>query len=711
MAHVLILDDSLTIRMDLRDALEEAGHTATPCATAREARLALSHKNIDLIVLDRMLSDADGLEFLRELKGGRATRRVPVLMLTASPLLSGDGAAPDAVLDKPYSRDHLLKHVERLARRSATALCPGPNSPPPGKRILAIDDSPTYLDQLAEHLRSAGYEVVPAGSGEEGLKRLMAESIDCILLDLMMEGLGGVETCRRIKSMPAWRTIPVLMLTSSEDREAMIRSFDAGADDYIPKSVDITILKAHVCAQLRRRAAEEDSGRIREQLHLKEIEATAARAHRELAEMRIALLADLERKNEALQRSQQELHRAKDAAELANSRKDQFLAVLSHELRTPLTPVVARLELLLREPELPAEVRGGLEMIRRNVELESRLIDDLLDITCILRGTLSLDLQPVDAHEKIQDALDIHQDQIEQKRQCVQLELGAGSHHVRADPVRLQQVFWNLIGNASKYTPENGRITVRTLNAGDEAARRRSGEPEEAGRPKPGTENSSRPLLVIEIADSGIGIEPEAMERIFLPFEQGEQSLSRQFGGMGLGLSISRTLVELQDGRLEAASVGTGQGSTFTVSFATIDPPQAPPQAPAAPRRERRACLRVLLVEDQPDTLRTLARLLEVEGYEVRMAATVAEARAAIVEQPFDVLISDIGLPDGTGWELMQSLPDKTFARSIALSGYATEDDIRRSREAGFDEHLAKPVNPQALLDAVSQPASRAPRA
>ncbi|MGE5612569.1 MAG: ATP-binding protein, partial [Bacillota bacterium] len=368
-----------------------------------------------------------------------------------------------------------------------------------------------------------------------------------------------------------------------------------------------------------------------------------------------------------------------DQAEAANRAKDHFLAVLSHELRTPLTPALATLAMMQQESDLTGDTRQALQVVQRNVELEAQLIDDLLDTTRIARGKLELHPQIVDAHEKIRAAADIFRGEIEAKSLRLVVDLSARQHHVQADPVRLQQVFWNLISNSVKYTPRQGSITIRSSNAPDG-------------------------ILKVQVTDTGIGIEPEIMQRLFTAFEQGEQTLTRRFGGLGLGLSITKALVETHGGKLTATSQGKDKGATFTVQFKVVVRPPAGPVSPQPPLRQDRP-VRILLVDDNLDTLHVMTRLLRTFGHEVRTAASIQEALEAAKGQ-FDLIISDIGLPDGTGWDLMRTLQKRHPVRGIALSGFASDEDARKSMGAGFVAHLAKPINPQQLETAIQQAAA-----
>jgi len=364
----------------------------------------------------------------------------------------------------------------------------------------------------------------------------------------------------------------------------------------------------------------------------------------------------------------------------ADHAKDEFLAMLSHELRTPLNPVMATVQLMEMDPSLPPDLRESVAMIRRNVELEVRLIDDLLDLTKISRGKVDLRREPLDAHAAIKGALDINQGEIAAKQLVVSLSLWAERFHVFADPARLQQVFWNLLKNAVKFTPRFGRIDIRSAN--------------EDGR------------LRVRVSDTGIGIDAAALPKLFNAFQQADRTITRRFGGLGLGLAISKALVEMHDGTLVAASEGDGKGATFTLELPTTAVASAPAARRGLSQRTASAdgggrC-RILLVDDHADTLDVMTRVLRGCGHVVRTAGSVREALAAAASgEAFDLLISDIGLPDGSGLELMAELRRAHRVAGIALSGYGTDDDLRRSREAGFAEHLTKPVDVRRLEEVI----------
>jgi PAS domain S-box-containing protein len=399
-------------------------------------------------------------------------------------------------------------------------------------------------------------------------------------------------------------------------------------------------------------------------------------------------------------RTEDDLRVAKEQAEAASQAKDRFLAVLSHELRTPLTPVLIAVSSMIEEGPDPS-LLPALEMIRRNIELESRLIDDLLDLSRIARGRLRLDPEVVDMHRALRRAVEICRDETFVAGLEVVTELEARAYHVRADHARIMQVAWNLVRNAAKFTPTGGRLTIRSSNIADEEA---------------GAGCAAR--LAVEFADTGIGIAPEVLPRIFDAFEQGRDELRGRSQGLGLGLALCRSLSEAMGGRLTASSPGLGRGSTFRLELGTVPAPApasapAPARAPASaaigrPRGERpghpeAARFRILLVEDNRDTLRYLATVLRGRGHDVVTAETIGAAREAArrAERPFNLLLSDIELPDGTGLQLMRELGGRGGLRGIAMSGFGTEEDLQFSRAAGFLEHLIKPIDPRRLDEAL----------
>ncbi|XHR30221.1 MAG: ATP-binding protein [Chthoniobacteraceae bacterium] len=378
---------------------------------------------------------------------------------------------------------------------------------------------------------------------------------------------------------------------------------------------------------------------------------------------RLKAQESLQHAKEEAEKAREDAEKAREEAETANLAKDQFISIISHELRTPLTPALAMVTAL--KEMVADQSREDLEIIRRNLELESMLIDDLLDITRITNGKIDLRMERTDLHAAIHHAVGICKTSIEAKGLQYTLQLEAANPYVWGDPPRLQQIFWGLLNNAVKFTPEGGAIAIRSFNEG--------------------------PAVKVEVTDTGIGFDNRELPRLFLPFEQGEQSKIRRFGGLGLGLSIARTITELHKGTLSGSSEGKDLGSTFTLELPTTEPvehQEAPASATSDPLSAR-----ILLVDDHADTLQILARLLRRWGYQVTSANTVQTALRLASKAHFDVLISDLALPDGSGCDIMREVKARYGVRGIALSGFGSDADREMSRAAGFEEHFVKPIS------------------
>jgi PAS domain S-box-containing protein len=372
---------------------------------------------------------------------------------------------------------------------------------------------------------------------------------------------------------------------------------------------------------------------------------------------------------------------ARELAEKANRAKDDFLASLSHELRTPLNPVLMLSSDQAENADLSPETRKHFEIIHKNIELEARLIDDLLDLTHITYGKIFLNERLVDISTVLREAIATVNSELNEKQIELVLNIQDSRTPVYGDDVRLQQVFWNVMKNAVKFTPPKGKIVVETS-----------------------LENGK---IKISITDSGIGMTSEEMDRIFGAFSQGDHVTDgHRFGGLGLGLTISRRLLELHRGRIHAWSAGRNHGSSFVIELpvakaekADVELLQNGQNAPSIPFSGNNH--RVLLIEDHEPTRLALTHLLNRRKFRVSAVGSSAEAIKICVREKFDLVISDIGLPDGSGNDLMTKLRDGYGLKGIALTGYGMEHDIERSLAAGFVSHLIKPVSVQALERAV----------
>ena len=380
---------------------------------------------------------------------------------------------------------------------------------------------------------------------------------------------------------------------------------------------------------------------------------------------------------------------ARIAAEQANWAKDAFLAKLSHELRTPLTPVLAITSAALEQSSIPPGLRASLEIVQRNVHLEARLIDDLLDQSLVTMGKLRLRTEILDANALLKQCLENCAEFIRDAELNVHLDLAATRSWIVADPGRLQQVFWNLIINAARYSPARSHLTIRTRNIAIDS-------------------------LEIEFQDQGRGLESSQLDAIFQPFIQARTSGAERGPGLGLGLSIGRSIVEAHGGSLVAESPGPGKGSTFRVVLRIADPNEvatidrqrakgATEQAVEEPveARNSREPMKILLVDDNPDSLRALAMSLSTLGYNVRPANSLRSALAAAEEEGYDLIVSDLELGDGTGIDLLNSLGTRRSVPAIALTGYGSEEDRKMCLDAGFEMHIVKPVQTRQLNEAI----------
>jgi signal transduction histidine kinase len=514
-------------------------------------------------------------------------------------------------------------------------------------RILHLEDEELDTELVREALLAGGVavEAICRVDTRAEFEASLARPFDLILADWRLPSFDGLEAMAMARARRP--DLPFIMVSGKMGEEAAIESLKAGATDYVlkrqfsrlPSAVTRAVQEAEERARLRR------AEREREELLARE---RAARAE----------------------------------AERAGRMKDRFLATLSHELRTPLTPVLTTAQVMERDPALPARYREPLALIRRNVELEARVIDDLLDLTGISRGRIACSFATVDLHEQLRHVVRSCDADVRSKGLGLSVYLEASVHLVRADGARLQQALWNLLRNAVKFTPAGGRIAIRTVNRDDR--------------------------ILVAMEDTGVGLEPEAVPRIFEIFEQGDQEVARQFGGLGLGLAIAKEIVAAHGGALTARSEGRGKGATFTLELATTSaaPARTSPADLEQPRGSGEAPRgggRLLLVEDNEDTAAVMSMLLESFGFQVRVAGTVALALKAVEAEPFDLIISDIALPDGSGLDLMKQIQLSRPVKGIAMSGYGMEEDVTRSLAAGFSAHLTKPVSLPVLEDALRQ--------
>eukprot|EP01037_Dinobryon_pediforme_P024403 gene24403-26190_t len=463
------------------------------------------------------------------------------------------------------------------------------------KKILAVDDSMTYLQELNSTLGGEGYDVILAHSGQEALDMLSVQTVDCILLDRLMPGLDGTETCRRIKASSATRDIPLIMLTAMEDQEAMIEGLSTGADDYVLKSHELDVLKARVRAQLRRKQFEEDSRRIRTELMNKELEASETRAAQALAKSRAELLAVLEQKNHDLEQAisqlrerQGEIDEKNLQLEQANRLKSEFLSHMSHEIRTPMNAILG-FAYLLDQRRLEGDTGDMIKKIRNAGRTLQSIINDILDFSKIEAGHLEIEHAPFQINAILDDLSDIMAANAGNKDLelilCPPPNLAG---QLYGDALRLEQILINLTGNAIKFS-EHGvvKVEISLLEHKGQVA-----------------------TLRFAVRDAGIGIAIDKQAHIFTAFTQADASTTRRFGGSGLGLSICRHLVQQMGGEIGVISApGCGSEFWFTIPFEwTASSEYASPEM---------ITLNALIVDDNDIALENLSLTAKSLGWNV----------------------------------------------------------------------------------------------
>ena len=366
-----------------------------------------------------------------------------------------------------------------------------------------------------------------------------------------------------------------------------------------------------------------------------------------------------------------------DLAE-ANQRKDEFLAMLAHELRNPLAPILNALHLLRREKMVSPSQAEATNMIDRQVRQIIRLVDDLLDISRISRGKIHLRKERVELNRIVQRAVETARHLIDTRKHELTVSLPPEAIWLEADSARLEQVLGNLLNNAAKYTEPNGRIWVTAVREG--------------------------PIVILRIKDTGIGILPEMLPRIFDLFVQADRSLDRAEGGLGIGLTLVKSLVQLHQGTIEAHSPGVGQGSEFVIRLHAVPEVTASQPDRAAGEAAKGRQLRLLVVDDNADTVESLAMLLRLSGHEVQTANTGPTGLQAALAENLDVAMLDLGLPGIDGYEIARRVRQQTDKPIlIAMTGYGQPEDRERTKEAGFDYHLIKPVDPEKLQALLSK--------
>jgi DNA-binding response OmpR family regulator len=703
---ILVIDDSSTFRNRLREAFETAGYRVLTAPTGEDGLRVAAAQRPNAIVVDGVMPGIDGATVIRRVRLDAALRDTACLLLTASEVKGAELQALDAGADDFAQKGEdvavILAKLAAMLRRTSgarsgvdTLSLLGP------KKILAVDDSPTYLNELAEALRGEEYDVIQVRSGEEALDLLAIQSVDCILLDLMMPGLGGQETCRQIKSAPITRDVPLVMLTALDDRDAMIAGLGAGADDFIQKTGNLEVLKARVRAQIRRKQFEDENRRIRDELLQKELESAEARAARRLVETRASLVdelevrvaertADLARANANLRREIEErvrteaiLHDTEEQFRQAQKMEavGRLAGGIAHDFNNLLAVIISTAQ--LAESDVPAEsqTRADLTQIIEAGTRASNLTKQLLAFSRkqVLQPTV-LDLNSVLAD------LDRMLRRVISEDIEIATVPGSSLASVLADRGQIEQVLLNLVVNSRDAMPDGGKITISTANVMVDGSEQ--------------LDLAVGPQVLLAVSDTGCGIDAATRGRIFEPFfttkEQGK--------GTGLGLSTAFGIIKQSGGNISVVSE-PGHGTTFRIYLPAVD--EAPVAVASPPRANvRRATETVLLVEDDVMVRAVAKRILTLQGYTV-LETRDADGALEVCRrhhQTIHILLTDVVLPRINGGELAQQIRRlRPGIKVLLMSGYTDAAIISQGLLEPGTHFAEKPFTPSGLATKVRE--------
>lgn len=677
--NVLLVDDHPENLVALEAILDSLGQNLVQAHSGEEALRALLHQDFAVILLDVQMPGMDGFEAAALIRQRQRSRNTPIIFLTAF-------STSDELMVKGYSLgavDYLFKPLNpAILKSKVTAFVEL------FQKRFEVERQALQLTQINAELKRS----------EERFRLLSRCSpIGIFLMDMQGRYTYANPSCQAICGFTVqenWQTDWTQMI-SQHDREQVLSDWSSCIRQGQPYSNEFRIeLPELRWVHVRSSPMLSDGAELLG--HVGTIEDITDRQQAEAARAQII-------------REQT----ARQQAETANRMKDEFLAIVSHELRTPLNSILGWSQLLLNRKLDESTTQRALQTIERNARSQAQLIEDILDVSQIIRGKLRLTLQPVSIVPLLEAVIETVGPLANSKSIQIQTEFDPAVEKLYADAERLRQIVWNLLSNAIKFTPEQGQITVRLTRAEHLPA----GSPADTDGPQPASALSSDQYAQIQIIDSGIGITADFLPHVFDRFRQADSTTTRPYSGLGLGLAIVHHLVTQHGGSIQADSAGENQGAQFTVKLPLVElaaPSQEQPE-PARPAPDGFPLLsqvQVLVVEDNHDTRDFIAMVLEQSGAAVTAVDSVSAAMRHLEQARPDVLISDIGMPVASGYELIRQLrqqekQQKTHIPAIALTAYARIEDQTQALEAGFEMHLAKPIEPQELLDAIARAVGR----
>ncbi len=711
MSEILLIEDSRIQALTYGRLLQQAGYAVRHASSAEEAFQLCYETFPDLVVLDQYLGNKSGLEVCRRLKADSTLQIIPVVVLTDSQRerdhIAALEAGADRFLSKESPHEDLLAVVESLLKSSLPVELTDSDDEIRdtfllGTRLLAIDDSETYLDSLSARLKEAGFHVVTAQGGREGMQLLAEEPFHVVIVDVAMPDMDGFEVCRSARSWANQnqKQLGLLILSGQESHQNLLEALDAGADDFVSKQQEMDVIVAHITALVRRvrmmRSVQLANQKAHSQeLALREAEWRQRQAEERAkhAEARALLVEKLEKIASELSRSKDELELARDAAEAASNAKSEFLANMSHEIRTPMNGIMGMLELLTKT-KLSSQQFDYLSMAQQSAHALLRLLDDILDFSKIEAGKLELEHVEFSLQDILGKALRMMTIRAQEKGLELACDIDPDlPSRFNGDPGRLQQVVLNLAGNAIKFT-DHGEVIVKVCL-----------EPPEA----------SAARLHISVRDTGIGISADEQQRIFDAFSQADTSTTRRFGGTGLGLTISARLVEMMHGKIWVESqLGVGTTFHFTCELGRAFSESTGDSLPVVGL----AGLQALVVDDNASTRDILCRWLrhwkiEPAWAESGEAALQAVSSALNHNRPFELLIVDMQLSDSHGPDLAKQLIARhgsTPGNLLALSSSISDLSLDQVSSTSRLRVMYKPIMAEELLQALVEIRSDDPR-